>query len=132
MNSDRVSYIYCLIDTDGRPKYIGQTSRPLDGCKGRASVHYRHRFLDDDRRNPRLNAWLRTLDRAPETVVLEVVPYEQRFKVEAAWTRCFRWALGDQIFNINTGAEVSPEVTARISATKRRLNAQRKQLATAA
>ncbi|MEU5737034.1 hypothetical protein ABZ784_03430 [Streptomyces tendae] len=123
-DTGRLAYIYTLLDDTGRPRYVGQTSRPLDGFRGRAYVHWAHRRLDADRGNVGLNTWLRTLDQPPKTLVLEAVPYAQRFEAEAFWTTCFRWATGPQLLNVNTGSRVHPEVTARISATKRRLPAQ--------
>lgn len=124
-DTGRLSFVYALIDDDGRARYIGQTSRPLEGRLGRPNVHYRHRYLDADRRNPGLNAWLRTLDAPPQAIVLEVVPYAQRLKAEAFWTHCFRWALGDQLLNISSGSEHAPETRARISEGKRRAHALR-------
>ncbi|MEU0752003.1 hypothetical protein [Streptomyces albogriseolus] len=121
----RLAYIYALIDDEGRARYIGHTGKPLNGTQSRAYVHWAHRKLDDDRRNPRLNAWLRTLDQPPQALVLDAVPYAQRFESEGFWTHCFRWALGNQLLNISTGSEHAPETRARISEGKRRAHALR-------
>ncbi|MGA5435456.1 hypothetical protein ACPCIZ_12780 [Streptomyces cellulosae] len=111
----RLAYIYALIDDEGRARYIGHTGRPLEGHLGRPSVHFRHRFLDADRRNPRLNAWLReygaTHGAKPRYIALEAVPYEQRFKAEAAWTHAFRWVYGEELLNINAGNQRARSAT---------------------
>ncbi|GHG15413.1 hypothetical protein GCM10018777_31440 [Streptomyces albogriseolus] len=124
----RLAYIYALIDDQGRARYIGHTGKPLNGTQSRAYVHWAHRKLDDDRRNPRLNAWLRTLDAPPQALALAAVPYAQRFTAETAWTHFFRWATGEQLLNINAGNQKVPEVIARVSATQKRHHASRKQL----
>ncbi|WML79158.1 hypothetical protein [Streptomyces sp. VNUA74] len=144
MNTDRVSFIYALLDDTGQARYIGCTSRPLDGFRGRAYVHWAHRKLDADRGNTALNAWLRTLDQPPQTLVLEAVPYDQRFKAEAFWTTCFRWVLGGQLLNLSTGARPgpadierrrayrhTPETRAKISAAQRLAHERRKYAAAA-
>ncbi|MFE1024979.1 hypothetical protein ACFW5I_10490 [Streptomyces sp. NPDC058818] len=117
-DTDRLAFVYALVDDTGRARYIGWTGRPLDGFRGRAYTHWAHRKLDADRGNVRLNEWLRTLDGPPEMLVLEAVPFEQRLKAEAAWTHCFRWALGSRLLNVNTGAAIAPEVIERKRALK--------------
>ncbi|MFE1046323.1 hypothetical protein ACFW5S_10880 [Streptomyces olivaceus] len=112
-STSRLAFVYTLVDDHGHARYVGWTGKPLEGFRGRAYTHWAHRKLDADRGNHRLNAWLRTLDQPPQTLVLEAVPYAQRFAAEAFWTRSFRWALGSKLLNINCGSSIAPEVVAR-------------------
>ncbi|MFD9398356.1 GIY-YIG nuclease family protein [Streptomyces sp. NPDC060011] len=112
MSDDREAYVYALIDSDGQARYIGETTDP---DKRRLWHWYNRRY---DSGNMPLKEWLRSLDGPPGIVILDTVPYEDRYKSEAAWTVLFRWVYGETLLNMNDGNEPSEETRARMSAAK--------------
>ena len=64
--------------------------------------------------NPALAEWLRSLSAPPEHLVLQVVPFEQRFKAEERWTDLLREVPGvADLLNISSGARMSPASLAK-------------------
>lgn len=84
------SYVYCLVDAEGLPRYVGVT---MDLAK-RMQNHRTTR----SRFNPELNEWVASLPGKPQYVFLEEVPYRGRQSVEGYYITTFRWA-GATLYN---------------------------------
>lgn len=97
----KIARIYALLDEPGDIRYVGSTGLEL---KQRAAEHHRHRNLDSNRRNVRLNAWLRSMDRPPQVVLLQEVAWPDRLAAETIWTRKARALYGELILNRLDGA----------------------------
>lgn len=85
-----LSYVYCLVDDEGRPRYVGVTIN----LEQRMQLHR----TTGSKHNPELNEWVDSLPGKPQYVFLEEVPYKGRQAVEAFYITAFRWA-GATLFN---------------------------------
>jgi hypothetical protein len=110
----KTARIYALLDEHGETRYVGSTGLNIDQ---RAAEHHRHRNLDDNRHNPELNAWLRTMERPPQAVLLQEVAWADRITAETLWTRKARALYGDLILNQMDGATPTDKLK-----EKRRVN----------
>lgn len=132
----KTANVYALTDEFGDIRYVGSTGMDV---KERAAVHHRHRNSEATRGNPRLNAWLRGMERPPRAILLQTVAWADRLKAEASWTRYARVLAGGELLNILDGATPpadelarrreqklghyrphTPEARARISAGRKR------------
>lgn len=106
----KIARIYALLDETGDMRYVGSTGLEL---KQRAAEHHRHRNLDRNRRNPRLNAWLRGMDRPPQAVLLQEVAWPDRLTAETLWTRKARSLYGDLVLNQMDGCTPTEDLKAQ-------------------
>lgn len=87
---NETAFIYCLVDADDVPMYIGQTQY---GTRERAYGHWVCRNASGlNYSNPALTAWLRTLPSFPRHEVLDQVPASKRREAERYYIECFLWA----------------------------------------
>lgn len=107
-----ISFVYVLSDVTGYARYVGETRNPY---KRRMSHWYNKQY---DSGNMPLKHWLRALPEPPTLHVIEAVPFAERYAEEEGWTYSFRWALGDGLLNINSGAQPGELTRARMSAAK--------------
>lgn len=105
-----VRYIYALLDIDGTPRYVGQTKN----VHVRLRNHWGSRHHAAERPTRRLGAWLASLEQKPAISVLEIVDCDRGFEAEAAWTVRFR-EQGHDLFNVSTGASISPGSAVKIA-----------------
>lgn len=111
----KIAHIYALVDEFNEIRYVGSTGMEI---QRRAIEHHRHRNLDKDRYNPELNAWLRTMDRPPQAILLQEVAWPDRLKSETVWTRWARILYGELLLNQMDGAVPTDELKARRRANK--------------
>ncbi len=92
--------IYELIDPgDGKARWIGSSLNP----EHRAWQHWNDARLGYTRSNQLLYEWLISLDKPPESRVLDEVREEDRWQAEAEWTRRYLGKADCQLFNIMKG-----------------------------
>ena len=112
-NAHVVAYVYALLDENTHHiRYVGCSK----DARLRARQHWNDRMKVADRNGP-LCAWLCSLSTAPAYVVLQVVPWEERFAAERYWTDLLKQAPGIDLLNIYSGSTPPPEIRARISAS---------------
>lgn len=115
----KTARVYALVDEQGDIRYVGYSGLDL---AQRAAEHHRHRNLDLNRCNVRLNEWLRSLPKPPQAVLLQEVDWEDRLKSETEWTRWARGVYGDLVLNRMDGQTPTEELKAerRAASTPRR------------
>ena len=87
--------IYALLE-QGRVKYVGAAY----DAERRVKKHWRERNYPD--RTSACAQWLRTLDDAPDHIVLETVPMDEAAEAECRWIKHFR-ERGVSLLNQVTG-----------------------------
>ncbi len=101
-SSHKTVYIYSLLDKQGQHKYVGHTVRDPEQ---RSWSHWADARSSKKRKcHKDVVEWLLTLDRRPDTRILEIVPYENRFAAEEKWTKNLL-AQGAELLNCNAGAK---------------------------
>ncbi|MEW2254979.1 hypothetical protein [Streptomyces sp. NPDC047869] len=121
--------MYALLDDKARPVYLGITTTDVDT---RAYRHWTRRLDPQmERWNPRLTAWLRTLDRPPRATFICEAPYDQRHVVEAAAVLAYRQAGYPLPLNVRVGQAWPEDSRARIAEGMRRYRARQREVASA-
>jgi hypothetical protein len=139
LENDGKKYIYALLDTDRKIRYIGTAT----SIKKRVYIHWAHRNSPSRwERNPALQAWLCSLREPPEAIVLQIVQKGVAFKAETYWISLMRevptvallnknitpWGNENKSYDHLIGRTVSQATREKLSAARKgkRLNEEQR------
>lgn len=95
--------VYVILDGDGKPRYVGQSTQLKARIKAHHDVHQGHVPPNDTA----VCQWLSTLDETPRVHVLQrAVPFERRHAVEAYWITVLSQG-GADLLNTVTGTTLN-------------------------